>query len=411
MTEPTIAQPIHVLFVDDDPNILAGLRRSMHPFARRCHCLFAASGQEGLELFKSSAIDVVVSEMRMPLMDGAEFLNKVRDQHPETVRIILSGYAAQDSVMRTVGPAHLYLAKPCSPETLLNAVTRPLALRKYLTSPHMRSTLSGLTTLPSLPEIYLNLEKEFNSARGSVQAVADLISHDVAMTAELLKLTNSAYFSSMGRVSTPLQAVRTLGFETVQSLVLRIGIFRQLSAKGEILRLMHSLDIYSVHLGILTKELTRSQGGSVTECGIAYCVGLLGAIGCLVLMDAYPDRMLSVIKRLEEEDIAFTTAEQDEFGVNHGAVGAYLLGLWGFSDPIVEAVAYASCPSISPVRDNLYLTALHAATILGPSYLPSKREIVPFEWDMDYVRAVQLEQRLADWLQVVTKIKAEWGNA
>jgi len=402
---------LKVLFVDDDPKVLSGLRRSMHAYSRRCECIFVTNGKEGLEVFKTTPIDVVVSDMRMPIMDGAEFLNHVREHHPETVRIILSGYAAQDSVMRTVGPAHLYLAKPCSPETLLNAVTRPLALRKYLSSPNLRKTLSGLTTLPSLPEIYTDLERQFNSAKGSVQTVAELISQDVAMTAELLKLTNSAYFSTTGRVSTPLQAVRILGFETVQALVLRIGIFRQFNASGESLGLMRSLDVYSVHLGMVAKAIAKSEGADETACGIAYCVGLLSSIGCLVLLDSYPDRMLSVLRHVEDKNIPLHVAEREEFGASHGVVGAYLLGLWGFSDTIVEAVAYASTPSVSPVRDNLHLTVLHAATILGPNYPPAKGDIVPFDWDMNYIHEVGKESSLPHWKTEIAKMKAEWANA
>jgi HD-like signal output (HDOD) protein len=243
-----------------------------------------------------------------------------------------------------------------------------------------------------------------------VQAVAELISHDVAMTAELLKLTNSAYFSSIGRVNTPLQAVRILGFETVQSLVLRIGIFRQFTAKGAVMDLMRSLDVYSVQMGVLTKLIAKAEGADDTTCGVAYCVGLLSSIGVLVLLDSYPDRMQAVFKRVAAENVPLNVAEKEEFGASHGVVGAFLLGLWGFDDTIVEAVAYASAPSISPVCDNLYLTALHAGTILGPSYPPTLHEIIPFEWDMDYVKSAGKEERVEQWQKVADKMKAELGN-
>ena len=407
-----MTEQLRVLFVDDDPSILSALRRSMHRYTDRCESLYANNAAEGLAILETTAIDVVVSDMRMPQMDGADFLNTVRDRYPGTVRIILSGYAAQDSVMRTVGPAHLYLAKPCSPDVLLSAVTRPLALRKLLSSPQLRSILSGLTTLPSLPEMYLALETEFRSENGSAQAVANIISGDMAMTAELLKLTNSAYFSSVGRVSTPLQAVRILGFETVQSLVLRIGIFRQLSATGGTVMLMRSLDSYSVRMGMTARALAEAEGLDENTCSMAYCVGLLSSIGCLILLDSYPDRMKTLIKRVEQENITLDDAEQAEFGACHEVVGAYLLGLWGFADPIVEAVAYVSKPSQSPVRDNVFLTLLHAATILGPAFPPVRRQdIMPFQWDMDYMKAAGKADRVAAWTELVANLKAEWTYA
>ena len=406
-----MSDKLRVLFVDDDESILTALRRSMHRYADRCESLFAVSAQDGLKLMEAGPVDVVVSDMRMPHMDGADFLNTVRDKYPATVRIILSGYAAQESVMRTVGPAHLYLAKPCSPEVLLSAITRPLALRKLLSSPQLRSLLSGLTTLPSLPEMYLALEHEFHSNNGSAQSVANIISGDMAMTAELLKLTNSAYFAASGRVSTPLQAVRILGFETVQSLVLRIGIFRQFSTSGKTIEIMRSLDTYSVHMGMMTKALAQSEGVDDNTVSMSYCVGLLSSIGCLVLLDSYPDRMMKVLKRVESEDITLDNAEREEFGACHEVVGAYLLGLWGFADPIVEAIAFVSAPSKSLVRDNIYLTTLHAATILGPSFPPVARQnLVPFEWDMEYLRAAGRSGHLSAWTEVSDKLKAEWDH-
>src|SRR5512145_1423172 len=118
---------IKVLFVDDDLNILSGLKRLM----RGCSdfdARFCLGGEEALALMASEHMDAVVSDMRMPHMDGAEFLGRVRARTPGTIRVILSGYADAESVLRTVGPAHLYLAKPCDPATLMQAIARPVAL-------------------------------------------------------------------------------------------------------------------------------------------------------------------------------------------------------------------------------------------------------------------------------------------
>ena len=404
---------LRVLFVDDDASILSALRRSMHRCQDRCESLFAENAADGLAILEQNPVDVVVSDMRMPHMDGAEFLNIIRDKYPGTVRIILSGYAAQDSVMRTVGPAHVYLAKPCSPETLLAAVIRPLALRKLLTSPPLRELLSGLTTLPTLPEMYMALEREFNSPTGSAQSVASIIGGDIAMTAELLKLTNSAYFAATGRVSTPLQAVRILGFETVQSLVLRVGIFRQLSPTSQTMALMRQLDTYSVRMAMTAKALAQAEGLDDNSVNLIYCVGLLSSIGCLVLLDSYPQRMAEVVREVEATpDLTLDQAETKAFGACHEVVGAYLLGLWGFVDAIVEAIAYVSAPSQSPGRDNTYLTILHAATILGPIFPPvHKGDFKPFEWDMAYLHAVGKANRIPVWTEAADKLKAEWKNA
>ncbi len=189
---------IRVAFVDDEPHVLRGISRSMAAMEDEWEMVFCASGEEALTLVKERPFDVVVSDMRMPGMDGAQLLDIIRRGYPSTVRVILSGYADADSVLRTVGPAHIYLAKPCDAGALRAAIRRQISLRSLLESPQMRSTLAGLANLPSLPKLYVQLQSELLSPNCSAKTVAEIISHDVAMTAEILKLTNSAYFSAAG---------------------------------------------------------------------------------------------------------------------------------------------------------------------------------------------------------------------
>lgn len=402
---------IQVLFVDDDPNILSGLKRAMRACQDRCDSRFCTSGEEGLILMAQHPADVVVSDMRMPNMDGAAFLTEVQTHYPATVRIILSGYAAPESVLRTVGPAHLYLAKPCAPEALISAVTRPLALRKLLHSASLRGTVAGLSCVPSLPKMFYSLEAELMSPNSSAHSIADIISQDVAMTAEVLKLTNSGYFSVSGNVSSPLQAVLILGLETIQSLVLHIGIFRQFAHLGRTGDIMLALNTYSIRLGRLTQELARAEGANTAQLGLAYCVGLLSSIGALVLMESYPDCMIT-IRQSVSEGTELAIAEERAVGANHWTMGAYLLGLWGFSEPVVEAVAYAFSPSASGGGDNLLLTALHAAMVLGPRFpmMPDgPASSSGWSIDMEHLVNTRLERRLTVWQEIAKNLKAEWG--
>ena len=108
-----------LLFVDDEEHILDGLRRMLRPMRGQWDMVFAGSGEEALAIMEETPFDVVISDMRMPEMDGAQLLSEVQKRHPEAARIILSGYAAKESVLRTVGPTHQYLAKPCDPRELV----------------------------------------------------------------------------------------------------------------------------------------------------------------------------------------------------------------------------------------------------------------------------------------------------
>lgn len=361
-----MTEALRVLFVDDEDHVLRGLRRSMASMEDRWEMAFCTSGEQALELMRTEApFDVVVSDMRMPRMDGAEFLDIVRGRHPETIRVILSGYADTASIFRTVGPAHVYLAKPCSPEALHQAIARPVSLKRLLAAPALRAVLAGLSNLPSLPEVVRRLDEELRSPNCSAKTVAALIDGDVAMTAELLRLTNSAYFSVAGPVTTTLQAVRAIGLETIQALVLQIGIFRQFSGSPALAPLLSGLTGHCLAVARLAEAIAGSMEVGEPVAKTAHCAAMLSRVGVLVLLDAYPDTYGEVLAAVGPDRPLFL-AEEQAFGASHAQIGAYLLGLWGFSPQVVEAVAFASAPFLCPSHDNDVLTALHAAIGLGP---------------------------------------------
>jgi response regulator RpfG family c-di-GMP phosphodiesterase len=110
--------PHTILFVDDEQNILSSLRRLMRkePWLT----LFANNANEGLQIMQQQKVDLVVSDMRMPDMDGSVFLKQVTEVYPETVRVILTGDADKNTVasMLQNEVAHQMLMKPWDPEEL-----------------------------------------------------------------------------------------------------------------------------------------------------------------------------------------------------------------------------------------------------------------------------------------------------
>ena len=109
---------MRVVFVDDEPQVLRGITRMLDSAEVPWDIDTAGSGAEALELLAKEPADVIVSDMKMPGMDGAELLSEVRRLYPATVRIVLSGQADKDAVYRAVTPMHQYLSKPCEAEKL-----------------------------------------------------------------------------------------------------------------------------------------------------------------------------------------------------------------------------------------------------------------------------------------------------
>jgi CheY-like chemotaxis protein len=182
-----------ILFVDDEPNILSGLKRMLRSMRKEFDLQFAESGQEALTILDGDEFDVVVSDMRMPGIDGAELLSRIMVQHPYSIRIMLTGQADEESIMRTVGIVHQFLAKPCDPEELKAVLQRASGLHGLISQPSLKKIVSGIDSLPSLPEVYAELREAMTNPEISVADIGAIIEKDIGMSAKVLQLVNSAF--------------------------------------------------------------------------------------------------------------------------------------------------------------------------------------------------------------------------
>src|SRR6266545_6839404 len=111
-----------ILFVDDEPAILKGLQNLLFRDRPRWEMVFANSGELAVRELAKAPFDVVVSDIRMPGMDGATLLNHVKDRYPTTARIMLSGHAEREAIVRALPALQQLLSKPCNAQTLRRAI-------------------------------------------------------------------------------------------------------------------------------------------------------------------------------------------------------------------------------------------------------------------------------------------------
>ena len=125
MPSPAVDAPEtrhRVLFVDDEPSLLRALRRMLMPQRERWAISFVEGGRSALEVLALDAFDVVVTDMRMPGMDGSQLLNEVQRLYPGTYRIVLSGYTEAEARASVALVAQRFLTKPCDPLDLISAI-------------------------------------------------------------------------------------------------------------------------------------------------------------------------------------------------------------------------------------------------------------------------------------------------
>lgn len=216
-----------ILFVDDERNVLDGLRRMLRSHRREWDMHFAEGGEEALAQADGAPFDIVVSDMRMPGIDGAQVLCGFAERQPASVRIVLSGEADREAVYRTIGPSHKFLAKPCDADLLTSAVGAVLQTRTDV-SETAAALMPGLPCLPSPQSVIDKLRYTLSQDTPSLDQLAEIVADDLSLSAKILQLSNSAYFGIDNVMFVPGQAVRMLGVDVMRDLLELPGFCRPL---------------------------------------------------------------------------------------------------------------------------------------------------------------------------------------
>lgn len=330
-----------VLFVDDEKNVLDGIRRMLHSSRDRWEMEFAASGEAALELCEQHTFDVVVSDLRMPGMDGAQLLGHIRRRFPATARVILSGYSEAALTARAVSVAYRVLTKPCNAQELKETLDRVCTLQDVLCTPALRKVIGELGELPTLSRTYEALNRALGAPSPDNRKISEIIEQDVAMSAKVLQLVNSGFFGLTNKVTNLSHAVNYLGQETLRTLVLYSDTFKAFApGKGIPLPFYDGLQAHSHQTARIAAKLPLDR----LSRELAITASLLHDIGSLVLAATIPADLTTVFQRMAEQGITQAEAEEQIFGISHAEVGAYLLGLWGIDHTIIEAIAHHHHP-------------------------------------------------------------------
>jgi len=344
-----------ILFVDDEVSILDGLQNLLHKQRHLWHMVFSQSGEAALAELEKAPFDVIVSDMRMPGMDGATLLTAVKDAYPNVARIVLSGQAEREAVIKALPVAHQFLSKPCDGEMLRVVIERACRLQRLLTDETIRTAIRKLDALPSAAATYHDLTKALANPDVGLTTVAAVVERDPSMSAKVLQLVNSAYFGLSQRITSVAQAMVYLGSDTMKGLVLTSQVF-SLAEKRQLPGLsVDALQEHSLMTGRLAKRLIVNQ----RVADEAFTAGLLHDIGQIALSVSIPDTYADILRT--SRDRPLHEAEQERLGVSHAEVGAYLLGVWGLPFIVVEAVAYHHRPSAVEAGDREVLAAVHVA--------------------------------------------------
>ncbi len=353
-----------VLFVDDEPEVLRSLEDCLEPYRRDWQMHFAPGGEDALKILGEQRINLLVTDLQMPGMDGAHLLAESRRRHPETARVVMSGFYDKETALRLVCATHQYLPKPCELDRLTNTISRIFRLRDLLNSETLQRLVSRVKALPSPPLVYSQLMEELERDEPELDKIGQVISRDPSMSAKILQLVNSAYFGLPREISHPSEATMFLGVDLIRGLVLMAHVFTQFDSTKMAAFSIDRLMEHSWLTGVTARGLAAAEKLDTRSCDHAFLAGLLHDIGKLILMANLPQLYQDVLKTVETKRSPLSEVEADLIGTNHGELGAYLLGLWGLPDPVVEAVAFHHRPTECDTGHGSVATLVFAASEL-----------------------------------------------
>ena len=384
-----------ILFVDDEARVLEGLENLLRGYRKQWAMTFAQGALAAKAEIDAAPFDVVVSDMRMPTMDGAQLLAHVRDQHPSTVRIILSGYAELEAAHRAVPVAHQFLIKPCDPVALSEVIERVCALRLRIDDEAIRRVIGKIDRLPSAPKIYGALTQALLDPRVDGRAIAQILRQDVAMCAKLLQLVNSAFFRAARTITSIEQAVGFLGINAVRDLVMAVEVFDARRIKDAAhTAMIEQLQRRSLATGDLARRVAAPK-----QADDAFMAGLLHDVGELVLVTAEPAKMTALTAEAKRRGVPRQVVEAEQHdGVTHAEIGGYLLGLWGLPHVVVEAVTNHHAPWQAPHPAFDVLDAVYVADCLVRESDRDAHDAI----DTNYLATLSIDRRLDEWRRLAT---------
>jgi HD-like signal output (HDOD) protein/ActR/RegA family two-component response regulator len=354
-----------ILFVDDDPNILTGLQRLLRPQRHEWDMSFVGGGEAALALLTTAPYDVIVTDARMPGMDGPTLLDHVRQRYPEVRRIVLSGQTEISLTLRAMRLAHQFLPKPCDPEVLRVAIERACTIKRVLASESLIRVIGSIGDLPTAPRVYSALAQALSDPQPSLDEIGRLVEQDMGLSAKVLQLVNSAFFGLSRDITSVRHAVSHLGLNVIQTLVASVEAIEVFDGTGWLGEF--SVDEFQKHAQ-LTARIASSFPLSRDLCDAAAAGGLLHDVGKLVLACRLPEQLREATRVAAERRQPLHKVEAELYGVTHAEIGAYLLGTWGLPASVIEAVAHHHNPLRIPHQGLNPVSVVYLADLLAHEF-------------------------------------------
>jgi HD-like signal output (HDOD) protein len=352
---------------------------------------------QALAAIKANPPDLILSDQKMPGMQGSQLLEEARLVAPGTLRIMMSGHVSLDK-LTTITSAHQYVAKPFDALQLKKMLERTFAARDRVQNQQLQTVVTSLRSLPSLPQVHHLLLTELENNRGASSVVGQIVAQDAGLSVKVLQLANSPLFGRDYVVSSPSEAVLCLGTSMISAVVLSQSLFKHYHSSAHPEFSLERVWSHSWKTAALAQCYCREQGLPRKVQEEIFLAGLLHETGRLILMDNFPDEFQTACNAAREANSSLGPRLREVFHTAPCEIAAYLLDLWGMPGATVTAVSLLENPAKENSKSFTPSSALYIANNIGARE-SSPDSFPPDEWDPAYLRSIGCPEDMKSWVR------------
>ena len=259
--------------------------------------------------------------------------------------------------------------------------------------PELESILSKVNDIPTLPDVVLKITRMIADPATTASDINEVLSHDPALTAKILKLVNSPYYGFARRITNITNAVVILGYNQVRNLALSAFVFDILKVKNNLRSFdMTALWRHSIGSAFIASALSKKLKIKAEED--AFICGLLHDLGKGIMAQHAVGDLEKVMMRVITKDILFIAAERESLQYTHAEIGASIMEKWNLSESLVSAIRFHHDPLSAPESARMlavitnFSDILARAVLMGsggddkiPRLLPEVWEFLGLTWD------------------------------
>jgi HD-like signal output (HDOD) protein len=384
-----------IYIVDDQPEVLETAVLIVRGVMPEAEVTGFTDPQKTLDAVRQNPPRLVLSDQTMPIMDGTQLLEQVRQMSPATLRIIMSGYVPLDR-LTSITSAHQYVAKPFDAMELKEMLRRTFAAQERIGDKRLQTLVTSLRSLPSLPQVQRTLLAELQDNRGASAAIGQMIAQDAGLSAKVLQLANSPLFGRDYVVSTPVEAVVCLGTTMIAAVVLSQSLFKLYRSKSHPELNLSKVWNHCWETATLAQGYCREQNLPRTAAEEAFLAGLLHETGRLILIDNYPDEFRLACEAARANNVSLSAELAGSFAATPAQMAAYLLDLWGMPEGVVQALSVLDNPAQTEGAAFSVTSALYIADQLATRKMPPDMLPAP-DWNADYLRSIGCPAEMDAW--------------